>query len=87
LLRAGSWSSQRHWHSHEDELVYLLEGEVTLIEDAALTVLGRCSAPVTARPFRKVPATDSDIDMMSSNADGRFVQDSTPYGNKLAERS
>ena len=32
-LPPGSWSSQRHWHEHEDELVYVLEGEVILIED------------------------------------------------------
>ncbi|MBW2282278.1 MAG: cupin domain-containing protein [Deltaproteobacteria bacterium] len=25
-LPPGTWSSQRHWHSHEDELVYVLEG-------------------------------------------------------------
>lgn len=32
-LPPGAWSSQRHWHEHEDELVYVLEGEVVLIED------------------------------------------------------
>jgi len=46
VIEAGSWSSQRHWHSHEDEFVYILEGEVTLIEDAGETVLraGDCAA-------------------------------------------
>ena len=33
-LPSGTWSSQRHWHSHEDELVYVLEGEVVLVTDA-----------------------------------------------------
>ncbi|MBS0386943.1 MAG: cupin domain-containing protein [Proteobacteria bacterium] len=33
-LAPGSWSSQRHWHSHEDEFVYVLEGVVTLVSDA-----------------------------------------------------
>lgn len=32
-LPAGTWSSQRHWHSGEDELVYVLEGEVVLVCD------------------------------------------------------
>ena len=32
-LPPGNWSSQRHWHSHEDEFVYVLEGELILIED------------------------------------------------------
>ncbi|HZZ34824.1 MAG TPA: cupin domain-containing protein [Caulobacteraceae bacterium] len=45
-LPRGNWSSQRHWHSHEDEFVYVLEGELTLIEDAGETVLraGDCAA-------------------------------------------
>jgi uncharacterized cupin superfamily protein len=33
-LPAGAWSSQRHWHSAEDEFVYVLEGEVVLVTDA-----------------------------------------------------
>jgi uncharacterized cupin superfamily protein len=38
-LPPGSWSSQRHWHSHEDELVYVLEGELVLCENGGETVL------------------------------------------------
>jgi uncharacterized cupin superfamily protein len=30
-LPPGSWSSQRHWHSKEDEFVWVLEGEVVLV--------------------------------------------------------
>jgi uncharacterized cupin superfamily protein len=33
-LPPGAWSSQRHWHSHEDEFVYVLAGEVVLVTDA-----------------------------------------------------
>ena len=33
-LPPGAWSSQRHWHDREDELVYVLEGEVVLVTDA-----------------------------------------------------
>lgn len=45
-LPPGHWSSQRHWHSHEDEFVFILEGEVTLVEDEGETVLraGDCAA-------------------------------------------
>jgi len=32
-LPPGNWSSQRHWHSAEDEFVYVLEGELTLVEN------------------------------------------------------
>ena len=38
-LPPGSWSSQRHWHSHEDEFVYVLAGEVTLVSEAGTEVL------------------------------------------------
>jgi uncharacterized cupin superfamily protein len=102
-LPPGSWSSQRHWHSHEDEFVYVLEGELTLIEDNGETVLraGDCAAfpkgsgnghhlinksgapAVYLEVGARAPAdvtTCSDIDMMSTNADGRFVhKDGTPY--------
>ncbi len=32
-LEPGSWSSQRHWHTHEDEFIYVVSGEVTLVTD------------------------------------------------------
>ena len=38
-LPPGAWSSQRHWHEKEDEFVFLLEGEVVLIEEEGETVL------------------------------------------------
>jgi len=45
-LPVGKWSSQRHWHSHEDEFVYVLSGELVLVEDDGETVLrsGECAA-------------------------------------------
>jgi uncharacterized cupin superfamily protein len=38
-LRPGAASAQRHWHAAEDELVYILAGEVVLCEDGGETVL------------------------------------------------
>lgn len=45
-LPPGNLSSQRHWHSHEDEFVFIVEGEVVLIEDDGETLLsaGDCAA-------------------------------------------
>jgi uncharacterized cupin superfamily protein len=45
-LPPGNWSAQRHWHSHEDEFVFVLEGELILVEDGGETVLraGDCAA-------------------------------------------
>lgn len=44
-LPAGAWSSQRHWHAAEDEFVWVVEGEVVLIEEDGETVLvaGDCA--------------------------------------------
>jgi uncharacterized cupin superfamily protein len=102
-LPPGGWSSQRHWHSHEDEFVYILEGELTLVEDNGETVLraGDCAAfpkgsgnghhminrsqalaiylEVGSRSPNDLTVC-SDVDMMSANADGRFVhKDGSPY--------
>jgi uncharacterized cupin superfamily protein len=38
-LAPGVWSSQRHWHSHEDELVYVVSGEVVLVTDSGEEIL------------------------------------------------
>jgi uncharacterized cupin superfamily protein len=38
-LKPGAASALRHWHEKEDELVYILEGEVVLIEDGGETIL------------------------------------------------
>lgn len=39
VLKPGAWSSQRHWHADEDELVVMLAGEAVLVEDGGETVL------------------------------------------------
>jgi uncharacterized cupin superfamily protein len=102
-LPPGSWSSQRHWHIDEDEFVYLVKGEVTLVEDGGETLLraGDCAAfqkgsgdghhlvnksskmAVYLEVGSRNPhdlTTCSDIDMMSSSTDGRFVhKDGTAY--------
>jgi uncharacterized cupin superfamily protein len=45
-LPPGGWSSQRHWHSDEDEFVLVLQGELKLVEDGGAVVLreGECAA-------------------------------------------
>jgi uncharacterized cupin superfamily protein len=44
-LAPGVWSSQRHWHTAEDEFLYVLEGEVVLVTDAGEQILkaGDCA--------------------------------------------
>jgi uncharacterized cupin superfamily protein len=38
-LKPGAASAQRHWHAAEDELVYVLAGEIVLCEDGGEVVL------------------------------------------------
>ena len=38
-LKPGAASALRHWHESEDEFVYVLEGELALIEDQGETML------------------------------------------------
>lgn len=39
VLQPGSRSSIKHWHSAEDEMVYVLAGEITAIEGSAGTLM------------------------------------------------
>lgn len=51
-LEPGAWSSQRHWHAEEDELLVMLAGEAVLVEDAGETVVRPgdiCAWPAGAR--------------------------------------
>ena len=38
-LKPGAASALRHWHESEDEFIYVLQGEIMLIEDEGTTVL------------------------------------------------
>jgi uncharacterized cupin superfamily protein len=44
-LPPGCWSSQRHWHTGEDEFVFVVEGEVVLVTDSGEEILrpGDCA--------------------------------------------
>ena len=44
-LPPGAWSSQRHWHTEEDEFVYIVAGELVLVTDAGEQTLraGDCA--------------------------------------------
>jgi uncharacterized cupin superfamily protein len=39
VLKPGAWSSQRHWHDGDDEMVIMLSGEAVLIEDTGETIM------------------------------------------------
>jgi uncharacterized cupin superfamily protein len=51
-LKPGAASSQRHWHSHDDEFVMVVSGELTLVTDEGETLMraGDCAAFPAGRP-------------------------------------
>jgi uncharacterized cupin superfamily protein len=65
-LAPGSCSALRHWHTRQDELVYVLEGEVTLITNSGEQVL----KPGIAAGF---PAGDADGHHLVNRSKGDVV--------------
>ena len=51
-LQPGAASSQRHWHSHEDEFVLVVSGELVLVTDEGETLMraGDCAAFPAGKP-------------------------------------
>lgn len=51
-LEPGACSSLRHWHTRQDEFVFVLEGQLTLVSDAGEQVLepGMCAGFVAGNP-------------------------------------
>jgi len=45
VIQPGAWSSQRHWHTRDEEFIFVVEGELTLVTDAGEEVLraGDCA--------------------------------------------
>ena len=72
VLKPGAWSSQRHWHDEEDELLVMLAGEAVLIEDGGRTVLHPgdiCAWPAgVADGHHLVNESDSDCSFLAISA-------------------
>jgi len=80
-LPPGAWSSQRHWHTHEDEFVYVLEGEVTLVTDAGEEVLqpGDCAGFKAGDPDGHCFQNRSDRDVVLLEAGTRVNEGYAHY--------
>ena len=65
-LEPGAWSAQRHWHEEEDEFVYIVEGEVALIENDGETLLraGDCAGWKAGVANGHCLVNKSDIDVV-----------------------
>lgn len=63
-LAPGAWSALHHRHSKQDEFIYVLRGEPTLITDAGETALaaGMCAGfPAGGTPHHLENRTQSDV--------------------------
>jgi len=81
-LKPGAASSQRHWHEHEDELVYVLQGEVVLVEDGGETVL----KPGDAAAWKAGVANGHCL-INRSNRDAVFIEVGTRAASERAHYS
>ena len=57
-LEPGAWSAHRHWHTRQDEMIYLLEGELTLVTDGGRQVLKPGAVVGFPSQFRRGPQSD-----------------------------
>ncbi|MBV8779209.1 MAG: cupin domain-containing protein, partial [Alphaproteobacteria bacterium] len=71
-----AWSSQRHWHIAQDEFIYIVSGELTLVTDAGAETLraGDCAG------FKAGDSNGHHLQNRSA-ADATFLE----MGTRLAE--
>ena len=67
-LQPGAWSSQRHWHVGEDELVVMLDGQAVLVEEGSRTAM----RPGDIASFKKGDANGHHL-INESDAPCRFI--------------
>jgi uncharacterized cupin superfamily protein len=83
-LPPGCWSSQRHWHSHEDEFVMVLTGEVVLVTNAGEAILrpGDCAAfkAGAADAHHLINRTDQEVTLLEVGSDDP-ARDRTTYSD------
>ena len=80
-LKPGVWSSQRHWHSEEDEFVWVLEGEAVLVtEDSRETFrAGECVGFIKGVENGHHFINESEIDAVLLTIGGRSNEDTCHY--------
>jgi len=80
-LPPGAWSSQRHWHSVEDEFVWVLEGEAVLVTDQGeeLLVAGDCAGFKAGEPNGHHLQNRSSRDALLLEIGSRDPEDETDY--------
>jgi uncharacterized cupin superfamily protein len=81
-LDPGAWSSQRHWHAEEDELLVMLAGEAVLVEDDGETVVRPgdiCAWPAGARAGHHLQNRSADVCVFVAISAGDRSKDHGEY--------
>jgi uncharacterized cupin superfamily protein len=80
-LPPGVASALRHWHTAEDEFVYVLEGEVELVTDAGAQILGAgmVAGFPAGRPDGHHLVNRSDRDALYLEVGDRRPEDEVEY--------
>ena len=80
-LPPGGVSSQRHWHSHEDEFVWVLSGDLVLVTDAGETAMGAgdCAGFKAGVPDGHRLENRSDADAIYLEVGARRSEDTCTY--------
>ncbi|HYE51397.1 MAG TPA: cupin domain-containing protein [Azospirillaceae bacterium] len=80
-IKPGGISALRHWHSRQDEFVYILEGEPTLVTDAGETHLrpGMCAGFAAGSGDAHMLANRTDRDVVYLEVGDRTAGDSVTY--------
>lgn len=77
-LLPGAYSSQRHWHRGQDELVVMLTGEAVLIDDSGET-------PVAAGDVLAFPAGEANGHCLHNRSDAPCVFVAINAGSREAD--
>ena len=87
-MKPGTESSIRHWHTFQDEFIYLLEGELVLITDEGEQILtpGMAAGFQAGVPDGHCLANRSDQDALYLEVGDRTPGDETTYSDVDMER-
>lgn len=82
-LPPGIWSSQRHWHTVNDEFVYVVSGEVVLVTDEGPEVLraGDAAGFKAGEKNGHCLQNRSDSDAMVLEIGSRLPSDAAHYSD------
>ncbi|MET0386554.1 MAG: cupin domain-containing protein [Polyangiales bacterium] len=80
-LPPGEWSAERHWHTAEDEFVWVISGEVTLVTDEGEQRLGPgdCAGFAAGSPNGHHLQNRSNVDAVLLEVGTRSTVDACHY--------